>query len=497
MPTASRSSARRATLGALALLVGASAVGCGPERVPADLLIEGVTLIDGTGADPVPDRAVAIEGDRIVAVGPSGSIVVGDETARIDGTGQWLMPGLWDMHVHLGGYGEGAFPLFLANGVTTIRELGDDLATVVRLRDEVRSGRLLGPEMLIAGPILDAPFLVRAVAGTRYEAGRRAVADSASAVFWVDSLSRAGVDQLKVHSMTPRAAYFAILGRARQLGLPVVGHLPDSVMPREAIEAGQRTIEHTWRLDLATSSRRDELARWELEALQHAIDIAGDPPAYMPLARIRLAAGDSALASFDPVRAAEFAGWAAEREVWFDPTLVVIQAFLGLPEVADSAELRYLPAEARSVETLGTASPSPAAIAAMRRRYLSIRASIDALIEGGARFVAGTDVPVMPLVPGFALHHELGALVDAGLTPMQALEAATANAARAAGRIDRVGTVAAGMRADLVLLDADPLAAIGNTRRIRAVVRGGRLLDRAALDGLLREAEARASGGER
>ena len=482
----------------LAAAAGMLAAACAPPTPEPDFVIDGVTVIDGIGDDPAPDRAVAIRDGQVVAVGPAGSLDAGSRTVRIDGRGKFLIPGLWDMHVHLIGYGERAFPLFLANGVTTVRDMGGNLARSRTLREEVRSGQRLGPELLIAGPILDAPFLVRAVRGTVYAEGREGVADSAAGVMWVDSLSRVPVDQIKIHSMTPRAAYLAIVARAKQHGIPVGGHVPDSLMPREVIEAGQRTIEHTWRIPLATSSRGDEISRWELAAMQPAFDSSARRRARPPIL-IRLAADDSGLASFDSARAVEFAQWAGRQEVWFDPTLVVIQAFMGMPGVGDSSELRYVPPSARLEERVEPANPNPteAQREALRQRYLTTRRPIEALIRGGAKFITGTDVPVMPLVPGFALHHELAALVDAGLTPMQAIQAATRNASQAAGRSDQVGTIEPGKRADLVLLDADPLADITNTRRIRAVVTRGRLLQRAALDSLLADAEAFARAAER
>jgi imidazolonepropionase-like amidohydrolase len=464
---------------------------CAPAAPAPDILIDGVTVIDGTGAAAAPDRAVAIRDGRILAIGAAGSIKAGDSTVRVDGTGKFVIPGLWDMHAHFAGLEEHAFPLFLANGVTSVRDMGDNLELMVRLRDDARSSRILGPDVLVAGPVLDAPFLVQAVQGTPYAAGRAAVADSAAGIFWVDSLSRVPVDQIKVHSMTPRAAYFAILARARQLGIPVGGHIPDSIAPREAIEAGQRTIEHTWRIPLATSSRGEELSTWALAAMQRALD-APNRRGFGPVVMVRLAADDSGLATFDSTRAAEFAALVRGRDVWFDPTLAVIKAVFDVPGVLDSAELKYVPPGALLDErmTPPIPNPTPAQLEAIHAKYRATIRPFTALIQGGARFVTGTDIPVKPLVPGFALHHELFALVEAGLTPMQAIQAATRNSAQAAGRGDSVGTIEPGKRADLVLLDADPTADIRNSRRISAVVTRGRLLNRARLDGLLAESEA-------
>src|SRR5439155_19351219 len=219
-------------------------------------------------------------------------------------------------------YGQHSFPLFLANGVTTIRDVGGDLANSLWLRQETQFGRLLGPEMLIAGPTLDAEYVVRGVQGTPYAAARVAVPDSGRAVAVVDSLSRMGVDQIKVHSMTPRAAYFAILAQARKHGIPVVGHVPDSVMPDEAIRAGQRTIEHDTRLEEAETPRGAAITQWMLAAMQSAINTAGKRARVAPIFALRLAAADSAVAAFEPRTATAFAELAAKAPVWFDPTLV-------------------------------------------------------------------------------------------------------------------------------------------------------------------------------
>jgi imidazolonepropionase-like amidohydrolase len=482
-------SRRAGWLSLLGLVAGCRAKG----GAAPDVLIEHVTVIDATGGPVLRDVSVSIQGEEIVSVGPAVKVPAGPQTVRINGKGKYLIPGLWDMHVHLIGYEEHAFPLFLANGVTTIRDLSGNLARSLWLRQETRYKRILGPEMLIAGPTLDSPFLVRAVAGTPYAQARESVPDSARAVFWVDSLARVGIDQIKVHSMTPRTAFFAIVKEAREKGIPVAGHIPDSLMPKEAIEAGLRTLEHGSRLEYQTSARGAEIDRWQLAATAKVVAAAGAKPSFGPVVRIRFAATDSALASFDPARAAEFAKWAAARDVWFDPTLVVLEAFhrVNEREIREPPELKYAPESTRLDEGLPPKpSPTAADIAAGRRRYETALAPTRALIRAGAKFVTGTDVPVNPLVPGFSLHRELALLVAAGMTPLQAIQAATRNAADAAGKAGQVGTIEAGKRADLVLLDADPTAAIANTTRIRAVISRGRVLDRSTLDRMLADAEA-------
>jgi imidazolonepropionase-like amidohydrolase len=470
--------------------------GCAAERrTDPDLVIEHVTLIDGTDAPSRGDISVAIKGETIVAVAPSRELGRLTTTAvRIDGRRKYLMPGLWDMHVHLFGYDEHAFPLFLANGVTTIRDVGGNLEQVLRLRGEIRATRLLGPTMLVAGPTLDAEYMVRAVGGTPFAGARATVSDSSSGTRMVDSLARAGVDQIKVHSMTPRAAYFAILAEAQRRGIPVVGHIPDSVLPDEAIAGGQRTIEHDFRISLGMSPVGRGITAWMLAAMQRHLDSTRLHPHYNPLFVPRIAADDSGRRTFDSATAAGFAARAAKAAVWFDPTLAADEAMIRVsdPSVRQRPEWKYIPQRARAIEDglPAVASPSAAELMTARGEWQDVLAMFRPLVRAGAKFVAGSDIPTLPLAPGFSLHWELEELVAMGLSSRQAIQAATRNAADAVGRLGQVGTVEVGRSADLVLLDADPLTSIGNTRRIRAVITRGRLLDRAMLDRMLAEAEA-------
>lgn len=472
---------------AVALATAACGRGDGPA---ASVAFEHVTLIDGTDRGAQANMTVALDGERIVAIGPTGKLKLGKVANRIDATGMYLIPGLWDLHVHLFGYKERALPLFLANGVTTIRDVGGDLKETGYLRQEVRFGRMLGPDVLIAGPVLDAPVVANAIGAGRYatptaEAGRAAV----------DSLARAGVDFLKIHSLTPPAAYFAILDQARQRGLPVVGHIPDAISARTAIDSGLRTVEHDWGLAIANSPRGPTIVASLRAAIDRYVATAGPKARLGPLFQARLAANDSGAAAYDSATAAEFARYAAERDVWFDPTLVVLhtQARSNEPEVRNPPELKFAPKEARYEDgEPPKANPTPADIAAGRARWEAAKHKFRELVRAKAKFLAGTDVPVMPLVPGFSLHRELELLVELGLTPLEALQAASRNPAQAMGKSDR-GTIEVDRRADLVLLSADPLANIANTRTVQVVVVRGRLLERATLDRLLQDAELYAS----
>ena len=463
--------------------------GCGGrDGQPVSVLIENVTLIDGTDTPPQAGMTVAVDGDRIVAVGRTGKVKVGPAATTIDGKEMYLIPGLWDMHVHLDGYRERALPLFLANGVTSIREVGGELKAVGYVRQEVRAGRMLGPDVLMAGPILDGPQMSKA-----WPEGRLAVPTPEVARRVVDSLAAIGVDFIKVHSQTPRAAYFAILDQARKHGLLVVGHVPDSVGAAEAVDSGQRTIEHDWGIGLANSSRGPALSAWMQGRMARYLDSVKTRFKLWPYVSYRIAATDSAAASYDWNTALAFAKSAAAKPIWFDPTLVVLrtQFLKNEPLERDLPELKFVPKAARQFEEGEPAVPNPTQndLDRGRANWTTALRTFRALVEAKAKFVAGTDATVMPLVPGFSLHRELKLLVEMGLTPQGALQAATRNAAQSMNKPDE-GTIEPGKIASMVLLSADPLADIGNLKAIQTVMVRGRLLERTILDRMLRDAEA-------
>ena len=464
--------------------------------IDADLVIVDVTVIDGTDSPPANHRSVAVKGDRIVAVGPALELKAAPRAVVVDGRGKYLVPGLWDMHVHLDGYDEAAFPLFLANGVTSIREMGGDLTRLLALRGRIKAGTLIGPDLLIAGPTLDAPFAVEAFRTNPMGSGRRAVSDSADGAAAVDDLFAAGVDQIKVHSMTPRSAYYGIVAEARKRGIPVVGHVPDSLVPEDVIRAGQRTIEHDFKIAFGATGRSRPIMDWMLRSMQRQLDRTGPRTDINALFSLRLAGDDSARASADEQVAGRFARWAAGAPVWFDPTLAADEAEIlaNDPSIQNRPEIKYIPLNVRSFHDgpQSSGTPTAAEIEASRRLFANVMTMFRPLVAAGAKFVTGSDVPVPPLVPGFSIHRELELLVTMGLDPKRALQAATRNAAEAAGKLAESGTIEVGKRASLVLLNADPLAEIGNSKGIEAVILRGRLVGRAALDQMLSASEGAA-----
>lgn len=415
--------------------------GCGRQHVARTagasdrLLITGVTVVDVRTGNRLPDRNVLIAGGRISKITTRASAPRG--AAVLDGRGRFLIPGLWDMHSHNELLGAGAMDLYLANGVLGTRDMGSEAGFILDLRERVRRRELQGPAIVAAGPILDAappewPF-------------RRTVRSASEARAAVSELARRGVDFIKVHDSTPRDALFAIAEEARGLSLPVAGHVPAAVSIEEAVEAGMRSIEHlaNGRIHQGCADRQPySLAscrsRFELLA-RHGVMQTPTLAVYNSMPRM-FAEGTIPHGEYATPELLEL--WRGNRE-------------------AVRANAQFL--------------------AHLRRQNEQNLRAIPDLLATGTRFLAGCD----GLVPGFCLHDELEWLNRAGLSPLQALQSATINAAEFLGRAAETGSVEEGMRADLVLLRADPLVAIRNTRTIEAVILGGRVLDRGELDRML------------
>ena len=415
-----------------------------------------VTVIDGTGAPPQPAMTVVVAGGRIAAIGAAGGLRVPDGAVAIDASGKFLIPGLWDMHVHTGGYGDGRIllPRLVAFGVTGVRDMASPLDDVIRLRREVADGTIIGPRMVIAGPILQGPLPFRLPPLARsLEDGEAAAA--------VTELHSKGVDFIKVGDTLTRTAYLAIAGESRRLGVPFAGHLPVSISAAEAAAAGQRSIEHFGSAGfrgvlIACSADEAALSAVVRDAMSAARAGGASPDATV----YRAAFLDRLVRSFDPRKASALFALFVQHDTWQVPT------FVALNEVWTAQRRASGAADADAIDRAAVATT--AMFGAMRR--------------AGVRVLAGSDQPLRGGVP--ALHDELVALVAAGMSPMAALQSATSRPAEFLGRLADDGTVEAGKVANLVLLDANPLADIANTRRVAAVVLEGRVLRGAALEAL-------------
>jgi imidazolonepropionase-like amidohydrolase len=431
-----------------------------------------VTVIDGTGARPKSDQTVLVTGERIVAVGKSRRVKLPEGARIVDGTGKFLIPGLWDMHVHGTGMIPHSSELCIANGVTGVRDMFTPMPYIEAERKAIRNGKP-GPRIVAAGRLVDGPKPVwpDSVSAKNAAEGRRAV----------HTVVQEGSDFIKVYSLLPRDAYFAIVEEAKRQGIVFAGHVPYAVSAAEASDAGQKSIEHLDGILLACSTREAELRHSDLASIR-----AEGAPALIK----------TELETYDEKKAdALFARFKRNR-TWQCPTLTVLDniAHLNDGSLTNDLRLRYLPTDMATEWnpkndfrfTNAPAALWPVMQQACRKRQDLVRK----LRHAGVGLLAGTDTPNPYCFPGFTLHDELARLVESGLTPMEALQAATLNPARYFGREKDLGSIQLGKLADLVLLDADPLRDIHNTTKIRAVFANGRLFDRPALDKLLNDAEA-------
>ncbi|HYL63896.1 MAG TPA: amidohydrolase family protein [Candidatus Methylomirabilis sp.] len=430
---------------------------------------------------------VVISGRQISAVGPKNSTPVPAHASTLDATGRFLIPGLADMHVHLTGAGEPTgsrefiLPLLVANGITTVRDMGGKVEFLKQLRSEISGGHRLGPQVLFTGPYLDGDpqsFLPSIVVKSAAEA-RKAV----------DDLAMQRVDFIKTQSGLTREAYFAIAEESKKKGIRFVGHVPDRVSALEASNAGQASIEHLTGVLLACSSKEDEL-RQE----QFAPDSQNTTPE-QAFARAR-AWRRKLLDSYSPQKVDSLIQAFVRNGTWQVPTfpILVHLAFMTpKTNLLNDPRIKFVPQSERKIWQQGVSGQlehSPDSDFMLRgeivKRSLEI---VGKMQTAGVRIMAGTDTAAPNVFPGSSLHEDLAYLVEARLTPMQALQAATKNPAEFLGMSHTQGTIEAGKSADLVLLDANPLDDIHNTQKIRAVILRGQLLDRSALDALLSSVE--------
>jgi imidazolonepropionase-like amidohydrolase len=438
--------------------------------VAPSLSAQPLTFINATAVDVSNgalhrDQTIAIDGNRIVAVGSPSATVASSGGRVVDVKGMYVIPGLWDMHTHAyfgwsRDFGDDyVLPLFIANGVTGIRDMGSDLDSVLQARRLVAAHRLVGPRMVVSGPMLDGPraTFAASIAITTPDDGRKAVR----------MLKSRGADFIKIQSGVPREAYPAIAEEAKKQGLPFDGHVPDAIRASEAIAAGQRTFEHL--IGIFEASTPDEDA-----FLSRRYGAGKDPSVNKSLAAL--------LDRYDPARERIIVERLAASRVWQCPTLfwergqwlVDVIDWRQDPDIAFTPrtwiEKKY-PASQKSIA--GSMATDPLDV---RRRFVDHELDIvRALHRAGVPFLAGTDTPAgVDVTPGISLHLELQRLVAAGFTPLEALQTATLNPARFFGKTSEFGSVQAGRVADLVILRANPLDDIVNTRAIGGVVADGK-----------------------
>lgn len=451
-------------------LVFCACVAIAQTHSSAEISIVHATVVNvATGAE-VSNQTVKIQGNRIASIAPTQESD-GASAGAIDAHGGFLIPGLWDMHVHV--HDKDELPLYVANGVTGVRVMSgekDEAALRVELAQESPS-----PEIYLASAIVDGnpPVWPGSIVVKKAADARRAV----------DEIKASGADFVKVYSRIPRNAYFAIADEAKQQHIPFEGHVPDDITAQEASTAGQRSIEHLTGIALACSSREESLMT-DLHRAQYFRD--------------RMVIEGEAYRSLDQAKCnalfAEFRG----NETWQVPTLTLLRMWGRLDDsrFLNDSRLAYIDRRFRDRWDERTEPQrqrwNEAQFDVARGLFTMDERVVGAMFRAGVPMMAGTDAMNPYCFPGFSLHDELALLVESGLTPLAALQAATINPATFMGRTADFGTVEAGKVANLVLLSADPLADIHNTTQIQAVWLEGKYFDKAAIEQMLQKVKERA-----
>jgi imidazolonepropionase-like amidohydrolase len=408
------------------------------------------------------DQTVVVRDSRIVSVGPAASVTVPPGAQRVDARGKFLMPALAEMHAHIPG---GAAPdaeiertlfLYAANGVGTIRGmLGHPRH--LEYRERVAKGELFSPRIYTSGPSFNDKT------APTPEAAVKAVIEQKAA----------GYDLLKIHPGVPRAAFDALDQKADELGIPFAGHVPLQVGLHRALAAKYKSIDH---LD----GYVEALAKNPYQSQFFGLNLVNE---------------------VDESRIPSLVAETKAAGTWMVPTQILMESLLNeesTEAMAQWPEMKYVPRQTLQNWIDQKAGMTTKVSAADRGKLLALRRNVvKALLAGGVPFALGSDAPQWWNVPGFSAHRELKTIVSAGFSPFQALESGTINAARYFGTASATGSVASGMRADLILLDANPLDNIDNTTKIAGVMLNGRWMSRADLDKRLGEVAKQAASGSR
>jgi imidazolonepropionase-like amidohydrolase len=454
----------------LCIVLGLAAISRA-QTSPTVLVLRGGTLVDVASGKEIPDSVIVIRGERIEQIGKEGSTGIPEGAQIVEAGDQWIIPGLIDSHAHAESFDETPFSLYLANGVTTIRNPGGDL-TVLRLtREQLASGKLVGPRLFFSGPILDGMPPV-------WPSGSILVDTPERARSAVNFLADQGVDFVKVYNNVKEPELKVIIETAKERRLAVAGHIPRSMTMTRAIELGMTRLEHI------RITGKEMLGTEEAEAI--------DP---LPVGKREPMLWQRFNLQSEKMRA--LVQRLAQSRVFLDPTLTVEEfGEVSNPDAEkNDPNNQYLSPAIVEGDLKNWKNPlfevptdlQTTATEAFHKQ----QKFVGMCNQAGVRIIAGTDGPsIGKLLPGFGLHHELELLVASGLTPLEALRAATSTAAEALGKEDQLGTIEPGKLADMVVLGADPFAGIQNLRKIRLVVQGGKSY---APDVLLQEARAQAS----
>jgi imidazolonepropionase-like amidohydrolase len=459
----------------LHLLIGVLLLACSSPS--HDLLITHVNVIDVVTGEVLPNRTVAIDGDEITAIYTK-PIKAGKDTEVVDGTGKFLIPGLWDMHVHSNlntgdsnDHYEDTNDLMFVNGITGGREMWGIMAIKRKMAQERAAGKPI-IDIYTAGVIIDG--------SPKYWYGSDEVTDPAEAEALVRCQVAQGADFIKVYSLLDSIAFHTIAKTANELGVPFSGHVPDAVPIADALNAGMLTSEHfegIYKLAYSAESRKQIISSFntgkQVEGYRMFLEL------------------------FDLGLLKENLQNLDLSEHWFCPTMVALRGYKFVQDSIFTADprLTYLPDYMtnhwKPAQIFGPTLKTPS-LEVMRKHHQLDFDILKSLIENKAQIIAGTDFPNPWAFPGFSLHDELEMYVKAGMTPLQALQTATINPAKVMNH-NRIGIIEKGKLASLVLLNSNPLEDINAVRDIESVILRGKLNDRIKLDEILAQIKRRAA----
>jgi len=407
------------------------------------LAIVGGTLIDGTGAAPVADAAVVIRKGRIVATGPRSKVKIPKHANVVDAKGKFILPGLWDMHAHFEQVEWG--PIYLAAGVTTVRDCGNELEFITAVRDAIAQGRGLGPRLLLAGVVDGTGPLALGV---------ERVDTLEQARSWVDRYHDARFQQMKIYSSVKLEELKAVTDEAHRLGMTVTGHVPEGLTAFQTVEAGQDQINHiSYIADIMHAPLPETATRADRRNAIINIDL-NSPESQKALAFLK------------------------DHHTVVDPTIALYELFTATtakPPASFEPGVDKIAAELAGQVT--DVEPPNETSDAQEKVFQKQVAIVGALHRAGITIVAGTD----QAVPGHSLHREIELYVQSGFTPLEAIQSATTVPAHVMGLDKELGTIETGKRADLILINGDPLQDVHNTRNVEYVITNGTMYHTAEL----------------
>ncbi|MDZ4714445.1 MAG: amidohydrolase family protein [Cytophagales bacterium] len=459
--------------------------GCTPSGVVFEnaVCIQNITTIDPTDGLR-ENQTVIIKGGKIDKIAPTAELKLSPKNHIIDGTGKYLIPGLWDAHIHFAfmeSLAPRMFDLFMIYGITSVRDTGGQIDFVKNWKDRAAANPTDAPRVMIAGPLLDGMPNVYDGSDPGHpplSVGSSSVEAITKQVQMLDSM---GVDFLKAYEMLTPAQFLTVMKLGKEKGLKVTGHVPLSMDVITASNAGLNSMEHMRNLELSCASTAGELLKQRQTMLVKGKKSAGGDLR----SSIHAAQRETAVKNYDDEKANGILEVLAKNHTWQIPTLTLnrgqTRMSFAQPEWQESFE--YLPDTIRNLWQGMIDKSVMTEIAPFRKAYSEWMNNMAGKVHrAGIPMMAGTDTPIGFLTPGLSLHEELVAMVEAGLSPQEALKAATLNPAKYFNLENELGSLKEGMWADLIVLGANPLENIKNTQRIEGVVKQGKFYDQQALD---------------